>query len=323
MPSHRLRVSRRRTQPTRPRSFYNPVGFDPLEVLPFQLHRYSDHARFFLHVLYSQRVFKEIKEEFVPLKAAYLRRFFPSNEVYKQVRDALLESRTIVCDGVYYQADSLTWRNHTDRHRGGKCYGYKIGPRWEGVRHKQIVLNSKPLLKSIAKINQARQDEIVTLPHRHIWRCLQDITIDHPAAVQELDNLMINASPEEIDGYTGQRMICDGISNGDLFWHVCHFGRVYNNVTGLKKSLKQYLRANSQSLVGCDVSNSQPLLVGLLCRHIQQALLSNNIANSPQSTHFNHYVEIDQTFLDYLYHSSPQEQQEGGGGWGDSLLLQR
>ena len=319
MPSHCLLGSRRGAQPTRPRSFYNPNGFDPAEVLPFHLHRYANHARFFLHVLYAQRVFKEIKEEFVPLKAAYMRRFFPSNEVYKQIRDALLESGTIVCDGVYYQADNLNWQNHNDRHRGGKCFGYKLGPRWEGVRHKQITLTTKPLLKSIAKINQARQDEIITLPHRHTWHCLQDITIDHAAAVQELDDLIGDASPEEIDGYTGQRMICDGIHNGDLFWNVCHFGRVYNNLTALKKSLRQYLRANNQSLVGCDVTNSQPLLVGLLCRHIKQPLLHNNIANSPHSTHFNHNVEIDQTFLDYLYHSSPQKKQEGGGGRGDSL----
>ena len=129
----------------------------------------------------------------------------------------------------------LTWRNHNDRHRGGKCFGYKLGPRWEGVRHEQVDLTSKPLLKSITKVNNARETEIVTLPHRHIWACLQDITIDHAAAVQELDALMVDASPEEIDGYTGQRMICDGISNGDWFWHVCHFGRVYNNVTGLEE----------------------------------------------------------------------------------------
>ena len=32
-------------------------------------------------------------------------KFFPDNTVYKQVREALLESGTIVCDGVYYQAD--------------------------------------------------------------------------------------------------------------------------------------------------------------------------------------------------------------------------
>ena len=103
MPIRCLKSSRQ-TKPTR--TFYNPVGFDPAEVLPLHLHRYADYARFFLHVLYSQRVFKEIKDEFVPLKAAYLRRFFPSNTVYKQVRDALLESETIVCDGICYQADS-------------------------------------------------------------------------------------------------------------------------------------------------------------------------------------------------------------------------
>ena len=173
------RGSRRRTKPTRPRSFYNPIGFDPAEVLPPHLHRYADHARFFLHVLYSQRVFKEVKDEFVPLKAAYLRRFFPSNEVYKQIRDALLESRTIICDGVCYQADTLTWRNHNERHRWGKCFGYKLGPRWEGVRHERVTVTTKPLLKSITKVNKARETEIVTLPHRHIWACLQDITIDH------------------------------------------------------------------------------------------------------------------------------------------------
>ena len=186
--------SRPTRQTTRACVFYNPQGFDPTAVLPFHLHRYADYARFFLHILYAQRVFKDVKDEFVPLKAAYLRRFFPSNAVYKQVREALLASETIVCDGVCYQADTLTWRNLNHRHRSGKCYGYKLGPRWEGVRHEQIILKSKALLKSIAKINLARQTEIITLPHRHIWHCLQDITIDHASAAQELDALMVDAT---------------------------------------------------------------------------------------------------------------------------------
>ena len=131
---------------------------------------------------------------------------------------------------------------------------------------------------------------------------------------------MVDASSDEIDGYTGQRMICDGIRDADWFWHVCHFGRVYNNVTGLKKSLRQYLRANNHSLVACDVANSQPLLVGLLCRHMKQGYSSINLSNLRYSTQFNHYIEIDQEFLDRLYHSSPQKQEEeGGGGQGDSL----
>jgi len=320
MSYHRLLGSRPTRQTTRASSFYNPQGFDPTAVLPFHLHRYADYARFLLHILYAQRVFKEVKEEFVPLKAAYLRRFFPSNAVYKQVREALLASDTIVCDGVCYQADTLTWRNLNHRHRSGKCYGYTLGPRWEGVRHERVTLTTKALLKSIAKINLARQAEIITLPHRHIWHCLQDITIDHASAAQELDALMVDASSEEIDGYTGQRMICDGIRDADWFWHVCHFGRVYNNVTGLKKSLRQYLRANNHSLVACDVANSQPLLVGLLCRHMKQGYSNINLSNPAYSTQFNHYVEIDQDFLDRLYHSSPANQEKGGGGGqGDSL----
>ena len=152
-------------------TFYNPVDFDPTEVLPPHLRRYADHARFFLHVLYSQRVFKDLEDEFVPLKAAYLRRFFPDNEVYKQVRDALLESDTVVCDGTYHQEDSPNRRSHHYRSAGGKCYGYKLGPRWDGVRHERVTLTAKPLLKSIALVNLARQSEIVTLPHRHISRC--------------------------------------------------------------------------------------------------------------------------------------------------------
>jgi hypothetical protein len=329
MPNRCLK-SRPQAKPLR--SFYNPIGFDPTEVLPIHLYRYADYARYFLHVLYSQRVFKEIKDEFVPLKAAYLRRFFPDNTVYKQVRDALLESKTIICDGICYQADTLAWRNHNERHRGGKCFGYKLGPRWEGVRHERITLTNKPLFKSINKVNKTRQTEIVLLPHQHIWRCLQDITINHAAAIQELDALMVGASPEEIDGYTGQRMLCDGISNGDWFWHVCHFGRVYNHVTGLKKSLRRYLRTNNQVLVGCDVSNSQPLLVGLLCRHMQYGLLTNNLSkltdsqglvsnklcNNTYSSQFNHYIEIDQEFLDNLSLSLHKTQEEGGGGEGNS-----
>ena len=74
MPTRCLKSSRLTTMPTR--TFYNPIGFDPAEVLPLHLHRYADYARYFLHVLYTQRIFKDIKDEFVPLKAEYLRQVF-------------------------------------------------------------------------------------------------------------------------------------------------------------------------------------------------------------------------------------------------------
>jgi hypothetical protein len=114
-------------------------------------------------------------------------------------------------------------------------------------------------------------------------------------------------------------MICDGINNGDWFWHICPFGRVYNNVTSLKKSLRQYLRANNHELVGCDVVNSQPLLLGLLCRHKKKGLSTNNSTNFMHSTQFDYY-EVDQAVLNQLSLAYSQEQgEEGEVGHGDSL----
>jgi hypothetical protein len=182
-----------------------------------------------------------------------------------------------------------------------------------------LILTNKPLLRSIAKVKKIRQSEIALLPHQHIWRCLQDITIDHQAAQQDIDAMITSASPEDIDGYTGQRMICDGINNGDWFWHICLFGRVYNNLTSLKKSLRKYLRANNHQLVGCDVVNSQPLLVGLLCRHINTGLSTNSLTTSMRSTQFDYY-EIDQALLTQLSLSYFQNQEEGGGGGQEDSL---
>ncbi len=53
---------------------------------------------------------------------------------------------------------------------------------------------------------------------------------------------------------------------------------------------------------------------------MKQGYSSINLSHLTQSTQFNHYIEIDQDFLDRLYHSSPEKQQEEGeGGQGDSL----
>jgi len=162
-------TGRRRVVSTIPaRTAYNPVGFDPEAVLPERLRRHGDYARYFLHVLYAQRVFKDIDDEYVPLKASHLRRFFPDNDIYKAIRDSLIDTGTVLCDGVYRQADGPNWRNADPRHRNGKCYGYQLGPRWEGVRHERVALSARALLKSIEKSSRARSAEIATTAHRHV-----------------------------------------------------------------------------------------------------------------------------------------------------------
>jgi hypothetical protein len=302
--SPRSRAGRRNAGLIRTLCIYNPVGFDPEVVLPVNLNRYGDYARFFLHTLYAQRVFKDIADEFVTLKAAYLRRYFPDNDIYKQVRDALIDTGTVVCDGVCFQADGPSWRNADRRYKDGKCYGYRLGPRWDGVRHERVTLTARALLKSIDKARMARSEAIVLPAHRHVWDCLRRVTIDHASAEADLDALTRRATPEQVDGYTGQRMLCEGIRDGDWQWHVCPFGRIYNNVTGLKRSLRRHLRADGEELVSCDVRNSQPLLVGLLCllffRHRKVGLPNFNMPYCSHLPQIASNTEIDQQFLDSL-----------------------
>ena len=87
-----------------------------------------------------------------------------------------------------------------------------------------------------------------------------------------------DTAPPCVQNEGSKRLVFSGL-NHTTFDLAVYFGRVYNNVTGLKKSLRQYLRANNHSLVACDVANSQPLLVGLLCRHMKQGYSSINLSN--------------------------------------------
>ena len=153
MPSHCLKGSRRRTLPTRPRTFYNPVGFDPAEVLPLHLHRYADHARFFLHVLYSQGCSRRSR-----MSSSRSRRHTcgGSSPATKSINRSGMPSWSpgrSSAMGSAIKPIRLTWRNHSDRHRGGKCFGYKLGPRWEGVRHEKVVLN----VQAVAQVDHQDQ----------------------------------------------------------------------------------------------------------------------------------------------------------------------
>ena len=82
---------RRASGGAEPVYLWNPVGFDPRDCLPEALHRYADCARYILHRIHYATVFRLQDEKgFVPLKAEYLRPFFPDSKVYKRVRDRLI-----------------------------------------------------------------------------------------------------------------------------------------------------------------------------------------------------------------------------------------
>src|SRR4051812_13899178 len=84
--------------PVSPIYLWNPVGFDPLVYLGASHSHWSDLARFVVHKIIWANVFRSANSKgFVPLKAAYLRPFFPDNRIYPLVMKALIEGEAIVC----------------------------------------------------------------------------------------------------------------------------------------------------------------------------------------------------------------------------------
>jgi hypothetical protein len=181
-----------------PVSVFNPVDFDPTDYLGDPLRRRADFARYFLHRIHYGNVFGlRDKDGYVRLKAEYMRPYFPDNDVYKQVRDRLIESGAIVCDGHYLP--------------GEKSYGYKLGEGLSRMRQHRVIITNRTLA---AKIRASRR-EWINAPesvHRHLLRYLRGVEIDYPAA---LDCLLGGDFKPSVE--TAIQMIRDG----EFFFHVC------------------------------------------------------------------------------------------------------
>src|SRR5436309_7012096 len=97
-------------QSTRPLAIYIPKSVS----LPSDrvLVDYREDALYFLHLIFRQRIFKKRhRDEFVPLKQAYLKQQMDQLQV-RPVIDALTQVGVVECDGTYVT--------------GRKCLGYRL-----------------------------------------------------------------------------------------------------------------------------------------------------------------------------------------------------
>jgi hypothetical protein len=221
----------------------NPVGLEPKDYLVERLHHLADHARYLLHRIHYATVF-HLRDEngFVPLKAEYLRPYFPDSKAYKQVRDGLIESGAIVCDRHYIP--------------GEKSLGYKLGEELSTMRQHTVIIANRIL---VSKILTNRQEWIKAPEgvHQHLLRCLRAVEIDFPAALDCLLEGDFEPSDE-----TAIQMIRDR----EFFFHVCDYGRVHTNLTNLRSKLRSFLSHGGSPLVNLDIRNSQPLIFSILLR---------------------------------------------------------
>lgn len=227
--------------------FILPESFDPCEHLPPELHRFSDDARYFVSTILRKSSRGHVDEAgYVRLEAKYLRKIMHKHE-YNHVVDAMLAG------GVVDRAGYLI---------GVKSFGYRLSERFVNDRHVRVAATDKRLIKRLeafyAEQEKDRRSRMQPV-HEALERHQQRLSIDREHAAEILTRLPPKSNP-----WDTQNVLIRDIVDKDFHLSVGTYGRISNNISCLKRELRQALRLGKDPLSYVDIRCCQPALLGKL-----------------------------------------------------------
>ena len=238
---------RRETSPV----LYVPEGFRPEEHLRRELRRYADHARYFLHLIHVRSIFdKRTKNGWVTLKAGYLRRFLP----WRRYR-AILED--LEAAGAIEVKRNREGRPEWRKGRRSKLYRFGAALRTATVRRYEP--QNRTLRRKLSKWRDGEPDRTSSCPVRcYLREQLKRVQVDYEAAVSCLGSLGL---PAEAEAHCKNAIV--HLQDRDWRFTTDPYGRVHHNISSLKRELRRFLTVDGEELAEVDISNSQPLFLGL------------------------------------------------------------
>jgi len=136
--------------------------------------------------------------------------------------------------------------------RNVKSTAYRLTEGYRNTTHRRHDLTGKVIVKRLQKHKD--DDRGLWCPvHHHLCHWLSRVSL-----------------PLVDKRYKRQSLNITRIQDQDFFLRVDKYGRVHTNVTNLKTSLRKLLLVNNSRLVELDISNSQPLMFGMLLKSKKQ-----------------------------------------------------
>lgn len=220
------------------KKIYIPSNLDLPNLLDqeYRNNKDLDRLHYILHLIYEQRILYKNPQEYIPLKAIYLRNIIIRN--YNDYIKVLIDKGIIECDGHYVKNE--------------KSLGYRLCEPYAKVRHKEINMRTNCVQKNVDRWQIKRLP--ATDIHIYLYGLLRQVDINYDEALSYVDSL-------EADEYNSAKISIDKFKNKDFFLYSDDYGRVHTNVTNLKSTLRKYLIYDKQKLVNVDIVNSQPLLL--------------------------------------------------------------
>jgi hypothetical protein len=99
----------------------------------------------------------------------------------------------------------------------------------------------------------------------HLWRHLQRVRIDPNVCFGDA-----TLSEHQVSTY---QMAVEHLRHRELRFTVDEHGRIHTNLTSLPKTLRKYLTVEGKHLVNIDISESQPLFLGVALARINREFL--------------------------------------------------
>lgn len=182
----------------------------------------------------------------VPLKAEYLRSVLGRHSV-DAVRQAAVEVRYVDRDPSYRTGD----RSQT----------YWVLPPYDQsllVRREIANFRLRHAIRTWLECRRRtmwqrilrNETPVDALVCRHLWENLQRVSIDFGKGVNDA-------------AHPAQQIAAERIREGDFWFIVDDHGRIHTNLTNAAKALRQHLSVDGERLANIDISESQPLFLGM------------------------------------------------------------
>jgi len=248
--------------------FILPESFDPHEMLPTELRRFSDDARHFVSTIMRKTSRGHVdRDGNVRLAAKYLRRIMNFRE-YAHVIEAMLDRGVI---------------NRASYQVGVKLFGYRLSERFVNDKHVRVAATDRRLIGRLEAFyaEQARERRSRMQPvHEALERHQQRLSIDRDHAAEVLMRLPPKSNP-----WDSQNVLIRDIEDKHFRLSIGTYGRVFNNISALKRELRQALRLGKDPLSNVDIRCCQPALLGRLAQEaaIQQAAATQQAAAGQQA----------------------------------------
>ncbi len=275
----------RPTRPRQPTHVYVPANFDPEAILPPELRRYADCARYFLHrIMWGQVMRRRAHDDYVPIKFDYLRAVIP-DRVIKPLKIALKEAKVVECNDHYTE--------------GVESLGYRLGPRCQNAQIVRVAIGDQATAEKLRASREAEKKKVRLDVHKYLRAWYRRLGIDLPFALQ-----LLSGHPH----YELVKLPAEQIAANDHSFTLCRYGRVHTDLTQCSRRVRPALRIGGQPLVEIDVACSQPLFLGLVIINYRQH--GNKLVSV---VHFgksnNQYDQIDEIIKNTIQSFSQREQE--------------